>query len=119
MDHFGVYEVLDRATCQISDVFAGEDHELFLTITHSPLACTPEWQATGLWPMETGGCIDAIGSESEPFDVFAANQVLVNDCGRIFGLNVAVPDSFGIDDNHWAVLALVEAARFIDTHGAA
>ena len=68
-----------------------------------------------------GAClgVDAPVREAEPFDRTSADQVLLDDLGGIFGLDVAVPDGFGIYDDRRAVLALVEASGFVDANRAA
>ena len=42
-----------------------------------------------------------------------------DDFGHVFDRDSAVPDSFRINDDGWAVLALLEAAGFFDADGAA
>jgi hypothetical protein len=42
--------------------------------------------------------------------------MLFNDLRRIARLHVAVPDGFGIYNNDWAVLALIETERLVDAH---
>jgi hypothetical protein len=58
--------------------------------------------------------IDAGVGEAEAFDGAAVDEVFLDDFFRIVGLGKAVPDGIGIDDEDGAVLALVEAAGFVD-----
>jgi hypothetical protein len=43
----------------------------------------------------------------------AVEEMLVDDLVDVFGVNEAVPDGVGIDDDNGAVLALVEAAELV------
>jgi hypothetical protein len=60
--------------------------------------------------------VDAFVGNAQALDGTAVDQVLLDDFGRIFGLDATVPDRFGINDYSGAVLALVEAERFVDAH---
>ncbi len=63
--------------------------------------------------------VQAFLGHTQPLDWPAGNQVLGDNLRRIPWLDVAVPDRFGIDHHHRAVLALVQAAGFVDAHVAA
>ena len=60
------------------------------------------------------GGVDAVGGQTEALDRLAVDQMLLNDCGDIFGLNISVPDRFWINHDYRPVLALVEAAGLVD-----
>jgi hypothetical protein len=68
--------------------------------------------------MRAGLGVDAGVGQSEPLDGAAGNQMLANDFGGVFGLNVAVPDGFRIDHDGGTMLALVEAAGLVDAYRA-
>src|SRR5262249_50386342 len=53
---------------------------------------------------------------AQPLDGMAIAQVLAHDLVHILDLHAPVPDAFGIDDDHRAVAALIEAAAVIDAH---
>jgi hypothetical protein len=63
--------------------------------------------------------VDALVGEAQALDGTAADEMLAHDLLGILGLDVAVPDGLGIDDDGGAVLALVEAAGLVDAHAAA
>ena len=48
----------------------------------------------------------------------SAKDVLLEDPLRAFAIDAGVPDILRIDDDHWAVPALVHAARVIDADDA-
>ena len=58
--------------------------------------------------------IDAGAGKAEAFDRAAVEEVLLDDLFGVAGFGEAVPDGVGIDDEDGAVLALVEAAGFVD-----
>ena len=58
--------------------------------------------------------VDAGVGKSEAFDGAAVEEVLLHDLFGVAGLGETVPDGFGIDHEDGAVLALVEAAGFVD-----
>jgi hypothetical protein len=64
--------------------------------------------------MRAGFGVDAIVGQAQAFDWFATDKMLLYDFGGIAGLNVSVPDGFGIDDDNRAVLALIKAQRLVD-----
>jgi len=57
--------------------------------------------------------------QPQPFDRPAANQVLCDDLFSVLRLHVPIPDSLWIHHHRRAMLALVQAARFVDAHRAA
>jgi hypothetical protein len=57
--------------------------------------------------------VEAGIEEAEALDGTIVEEVFGDDLVDVVGVNVAVPDSFGIDDDNGAMLALVEAAGFI------
>lgn len=65
-------------------------------------------------PMNAGLGVEAFVGESEALDGAPANQVLVDDLGRVFRSDVAIPDGLRIDNDGWAVFALVKAASLVD-----
>ena len=67
------------------------------------------------FPTSYGGmvAIDAGFRQSQPFYWAALDEVLPNDLLNVAGVNVAVPDGFGIDNDHRAMLALVQATGLI------
>jgi hypothetical protein len=58
--------------------------------------------------------VDTVVGDAQALDGPAGDEVLVDNLFSIAGLHMAVPNSFGIDDHVGAVLALVEAAGFVD-----
>src|SRR5262249_4355987 len=52
----------------------------------------------------------------QTLDGASADQVLLHNLLDIFRLHAPVPDILGIDDDHGAMAALVEAATVIDAH---
>ena len=58
--------------------------------------------------------VDAGVGKAEALDGATVDEVLLNDLFGVAGFGEAVPDGFGIDDEDGAVLALVEAAGFVD-----
>jgi hypothetical protein len=57
--------------------------------------------------------VEARVGEAEALDGTIVEEVFGNDLVDVAGVDVAVPDRFGIDDDDGAVLALVEAAGFV------
>lgn len=49
----------------------------------------------------------------------AVNEVRLYDLVGVFGPHAPVPDILWVDDHHWAVAALIEAAAMVDAHAAA
>jgi len=58
--------------------------------------------------------VDAGVGKAKAFDGTAVDEVLLHDLFGVAGFGETVPDGFGINDEDGAVLALVEAAGFID-----
>jgi hypothetical protein len=58
--------------------------------------------------------VDAGVGKAEALDGATMDEVLLNDLFGVAGFGEAVPDGVGIDDEDGAVLALVEAAGFVD-----
>jgi hypothetical protein len=59
------------------------------------------------------GGVDATLGQAETLDWPASHKVLADNFVHIRGLDRAVPDSVGVDDDGWAMLALVEAASLV------
>jgi hypothetical protein len=57
--------------------------------------------------------VEARVGEAEALDGTIVEEVFGDDLVDVAGMDVAVPDGFGIDDDDGAVLALVEAAGFV------
>jgi len=57
--------------------------------------------------------IDAGLGQAQPFYRTASHEMLLDDLLDVMWMHIAVPDGFGIDDHHRAVLALVQAGRLI------
>ncbi len=66
--------------------------------------------------MLTDRSVQAVVSQHQALDWIAANDVRVNDLIDVGLADVSVPDGFGIDDDGWTVLALIEAARLVGPH---
>lgn len=66
--------------------------------------------------MRTGFGVHALVSESQTLDRTSADQVLLDDLRCVRRLHVAVPDAFRVDNDSWAVFALVKASGFINAH---
>lgn len=64
--------------------------------------------------MRAGFGVEAIFGDAEPLDGTATDEMFGDDLTSIFGLNVAVPYSIGINNHGGTVLALVEAERLVD-----
>jgi len=58
--------------------------------------------------------VDALAGYAQALDGTASEEMLGDDLLRVRWQDIAIPDSFGIDHNHGPVLALVEAAGFVD-----
>ena len=71
-----------------------------------------------LHPVGAAFGVDALVCEAEPFDGTSVDEVLLDDFGGIFGLDVAVPDGFGIHHHGRSVFALVETSGFVDANRA-
>lgn len=68
--------------------------------------------------MRTRFGVEAIFIDAKTLDGAAGDEVLGNDDFCIFGADVAVPHRLGVNDDHGAVLALIEAAGLVDAHAA-
>ena len=66
--------------------------------------------------MRAGFCIQAGLGQAQPFYRPPANQVLLYNRLRILGLHIPVPNRVRVDHDRGPMLALVEAAGFIDSH---
>lgn len=62
--------------------------------------------------------VEALVGDHQSLDRLIADDVRVNDLVNIGRGNVAVPDGFRINDNRWAVLALVKTPGFVSADGA-
>lgn len=62
--------------------------------------------------------VQAVLGHAQALDGPAGEEMLGNDGLCVFGVDIAVPDRIGVDDNHGTVLALVEASRLIDADAA-
>ncbi len=61
--------------------------------------------------------VDALVGQPQPLHRTAVDQMLLHDLRCIFRLHTAVPNGLGIHDHRGSVLALIEAAGFVDAHG--
>jgi len=59
--------------------------------------------------------IDAGVRKAETFDRTAVYQVFLNDFLNVTLVDKTIPNGFGVDDEDWAVLALVQAAGLVNT----
>ena len=64
--------------------------------------------------MRANGCVQATVGDAQPFHWPTVHQMLLHNFRGIFGLHVSIPNSLGINDDGGPVLALVQAARFVD-----
>ena len=64
----------------------------------------------------TGFGIEAFVRYAQTLDRTARDEVLRDNFGSVFGLNVSVPDCFRVNDHCGTMFALVETKRFVDTH---
>jgi hypothetical protein len=69
-------------------------------------------------PVGAGFGVDALVCEAEPLDWTAVDEVFLDDLLGILRLYVAIPDGLRVDDDGWAMLALVEAAGLVDANRA-
>jgi hypothetical protein len=63
--------------------------------------------------------VEALVGYTQALDGTAGDEMLGDNLRRVRWLDVTVPDRFGIDHDHGAVLTLVEAAGFVDAHATA
>ena len=66
--------------------------------------------------MLTPGRVDALIFKHKAGDRDVIHDVRLDDLSDIFGLHLAVPHGFGIDDHRGPVLALIEASGFVGAH---
>lgn len=66
--------------------------------------------------MRAGFRIEAFLGKAEALNGPAGDQMLGDDLRCVLRLHVTIPDGLGIDDDRGAVLALIEAAGFVDAH---
>lgn len=71
-----------------------------------------------LRPVGAGFGVEAGVGDAETFDGAAGDEVLGDDFVGVFRFDPAIPDGIGVDDDCGAVLALVEAAGFVDADAA-
>jgi hypothetical protein len=67
-------------------------------------------------PMRAILHIDTLLSQPQPLHRSTRNQVLRDYFLGIFRLHVSVPNRVRVNDDRWPVLALVQAAGFVDPH---
>jgi hypothetical protein len=87
---------------------------------HGPPRCEP-LSGPDLCPlisasMWTALRVQALVGNAQPFDRPAANQVLCDDLGRVFGPHAAIPDGLRVDHHRGPMLALVQAAGFVNAY---
>jgi hypothetical protein len=71
-----------------------------------------------LTAMRAGFGVETIFVDAQALDGTAAEEVLGDDGFGVFRMDVAVPDGVRVDDDHGAVLALIETTGFVDAHAA-
>jgi hypothetical protein len=69
--------------------------------------------------MRAGFSVDAFVGKAQALDGSSANQMLLDNCGRVRWLYMAVPDGLRVHHHSRPVFALIEAEGFIDAHGRA
>jgi hypothetical protein len=69
--------------------------------------------------MRAAFAVEAIVRYAEPLNGAARDEVLGDNLRRVRGLDVAVPDGIGVNYHGGAVLALIQAAGFVDADFAA
>lgn len=65
-------------------------------------------------PVRADGGVEAVVGDAEPLDGTASDEVFTDDLGDVFDLDSAVPYGFRVDNDGWAVLALLEASGLVD-----
>jgi hypothetical protein len=75
-------------------------------------------EVMGSGAVGAGGGVEARLGDAEALDGAAAEDVFADDLLGVLGLDVAVPDGLGVDDDDGAVLALVEAAGLVGADAA-
>jgi hypothetical protein len=68
--------------------------------------------------VRTGFCVEALFGDAETVYRAASDEVIPNNGFGVLGADIAVPDGLRVDDDHGAVLALVEATGLVDAHAA-
>ena len=68
--------------------------------------------------MRAGGSVHAGISQAKTRHRNAAYQMRLDDLVHISGSHKAVPDRFRVDDDRRAMLALIQASRFVDADAA-
>jgi hypothetical protein len=63
--------------------------------------------------------VQAFLGDAQPLHWASANQVLGDNLRSVLGPHVAIPHNIGINHHHRPVLALVQAAGFVDAHATA
>ena len=58
--------------------------------------------------MRAGFGVEALFSDAQALNGTARDKVLRHDFGSIFGLNISIPDCFGVNHDGGTVLALIE-----------
>jgi len=65
--------------------------------------------------MGAGFGVDAGFGKAQTLHGTPLNEVLLDDLVDVAGVNIAVPDGLGVDDNNGTVLALIQAAGLVGT----
>lgn len=65
-------------------------------------------------PVRANGGVEAVVCDEKALDGTAADEVFADDLGNIFDLDPTVPDGFRVDDDGWAMLALLKASGLVD-----
>ena len=66
--------------------------------------------------MFAGFGVQTLVWQAETFDGLIAHDMRLDNLVDVGIRDVSVPDSFRIDDDRWAMLALIEAASLIGAH---
>jgi len=61
-------------------------------------------------------CVQALVGNAKALNRATADEMFPHDVFRIFRAHVAVPDGFGVNNDCWPVLALIETARLVDAY---
>ncbi len=64
--------------------------------------------------MRTDCRVQAVIGDEQALDWTACNKVLTHDLRHIIDFDGAIPNGLRVDDNGWAMLALLEASGFVD-----
>jgi len=68
--------------------------------------------------MRAGFCVKAFVGDAQVLNRAPADEMFPHNRLGVFGAHVAVPDSLRVDDDCGTMFALVQAARFVDSHPA-